>query len=1521
MSTFNPYNTATNTLASTASPSHYHSTPENIRSIFFTNLFLLGVQEYSSQQSEGLSFLPNHSLDLSKSRNDSQIPPGTASQPQQHILIDSHSYGVNVAKPLELHKHVFAKGHQSTKALEFVLWFLLTRLDKTQARERFKECWPILDRHDAREFRNVTFKWLDELRKEGCFGIGHNIRPSQGQTTGLGVFLPTIRRSYLDESIGERIEQLVLILSTYVLSRAIVREDIQSIQEEDKLIFDLISVLPETAVEEDTMLTELDSQIVTKSQLFIRDMVQQREIRRSWSSLSSEMAEKLHILNKELTKIEAERRTFLTYQPQLAERTNQLTLSELRVLEDRWIEKINTQWQPILTYVERRVGRKEVLQSLLDSDTGKGDSVLNGQAIHMDLPVTLRHLAENVVTKSYGDPKVDLNSILEIWKRSLQTLDGGEVKKVSNVENVVLQYKGSLEILSANHGHQLEKLQELKRRLGTRLKESSRRIDRLQREQKIKQQPYLRLLSTLPIDIQGGDLFGGTSSTSAKEINRDALTASKLISASLQPTPADKTLLNARLSAIKTQTRKSADRGRHRGLESNLNLSGIKDASNILQVRAPAVVSTRPTRSQPSDSISQVPAMKSQLLPKEPTVSKIPTATHKSSESEVAFSRSIIRPPPSILARVTKKPSNSATSIFTATNRILTPERPSIKPVPADLAMRGHLRGDEAGELYDAACDEIISSLSSDTPASMTPPRPKASTHMPSPHESDSRGKSYLISGTYKPTATGTITSGKFQSSFLASIFQGDEHSRRADKMKQNSQITSMPTDPERVNMSHTKAASVMADTTSNVPPATGATISSFQERLGISRKRRQSSEFLREHEEVHQPATESEVIQQKELFNIFNVDDNEVLRTPSKRRKVDSFSQHLSSHHSPFRFDIEVPTKGDGNRQSGFLGLSSIAKSPDTSPKKVMSSSKLTLNDLRALTPKPLKTSSTTLPIMFLHTPQRKQLFPMEASPVSKSFPSLNSPSASNVKSDGQLASPKLSLERSPFSSSIFSRFKAGVSLSLSDKSQLLTSDPLGLAARHQPGGEASLFSTSLTSKMGTISPKKTSIHRRPSRPLNTSAIRNLLSGDSSVVLDRLGSEGSKQPNSTTVIESQTKAKSDMSDSKNPDIPVNRSSSGNNKMAETPKAVLRGSVAASSSVDLNAKRNPWGRPPSWKPKSPRMIDMERRRQLDRAHRLAAKDVGPMESSLDALALSSMGSLKVSVYGRASVSVPSSLSPSFSSSSISSRSFQSDFGLGSSRLYGASLDEDIHRYNGLGGERGMEESKKNNDESDEDTRRFSPPPVSPIRKPHPNSLRSLSASTMSISSPGDAKAVLWQLKNSNSSVQQGTSTATIATTGSSGLSETKGSTTVTVASAVPPNRPFVTVKSTEGRHLSGSIAELSKAKKGQQQQSQEAAKRQFLEDAIQDEELIVGGDEEDETILNHALQPIFTIQEGTAGGSSNRSEVGQRGQRHLMRSVQSERRGVEECGGLFDEVMPDALDLDEALWENTELFS
>lgn len=170
---------------------------------------------------------------------------------------------------------------------------------------------------------------------------------------------------------------------------------------------------------------------------------------------------------------------FLVHQPHIADRTGLLSLEELRVLEDRWIEKINDQWRPILRSIELHVERKDILQALLDADSGSGSSVLDGKRLQKDdFSMILGHLTNH---DNHNGPSVDLVSILKTWKHSLLRLESGAKLKGNNSEASAAVTQGALENLSRSHAKQLVAIKGTRTRLENRLNEVTQRVERLKR--------------------------------------------------------------------------------------------------------------------------------------------------------------------------------------------------------------------------------------------------------------------------------------------------------------------------------------------------------------------------------------------------------------------------------------------------------------------------------------------------------------------------------------------------------------------------------------------------------------------------------------------------------------------------------------------------------------------------------------------------------------------------------------------------------------------------------------------------------------------------------------------------------------------------------------------------------------------------------------------------------------------------------------------------------------------------------
>ncbi|KAJ2226528.1 hypothetical protein EV180_002894 [Coemansia sp. RSA 518] len=103
-----------------------------------------------------------------------------------------------------LDARVFEHGVYHMKAFELILHFLFSHLDSTRFKREFFDSWPIGDARQAREFRSHAFKWLDELRRES---VEHD---------GMWPLDVPVRKSFVDESKGIRLEQVLWTLAAYV---------------------------------------------------------------------------------------------------------------------------------------------------------------------------------------------------------------------------------------------------------------------------------------------------------------------------------------------------------------------------------------------------------------------------------------------------------------------------------------------------------------------------------------------------------------------------------------------------------------------------------------------------------------------------------------------------------------------------------------------------------------------------------------------------------------------------------------------------------------------------------------------------------------------------------------------------------------------------------------------------------------------------------------------------------------------------------------------------------------------------------------------------------------------------------------------------------------------------------------------------------------------------------------------------------------------------------------------------------
>ncbi|KAG0021161.1 hypothetical protein BGZ81_009056 [Podila clonocystis] len=740
-----------------------------------------------------------------------------------------------------------------------------------------------------------------------------------------------------------------------------------------------------------------------------------------------------------------------------------------------------------------------------------------------------------------------------------------------------------------------------------------------------------------------------------------------------------------------------------------------------------------------------------------------------------------------------------------------------------------------------------------------------------------------MASRTDLKSSTIGSTASKRPSPFLASILRSRNGSKSvvAITPQETPTLTSSPTDSQ-------PSAVIPQETTltesASTPPRAVLPLAknTFSSRLGSSKKRRQSSDFPqlpRPPAATDSTRNGSELVIRKEMSNPFEDNEDDYMPgTPSKRRRMEATRPLLA-----------LETKEYARDNTLNLGTTLFSpKTPDSKLAKLSRFTGLTLHDLRDPTPKPSKTLDLSfgspldkpLPIMFLHTPQRKKLFEKKIALegiLSKS-PGL-SPPKSNPHSSNPL--PTTPTKTSMFGSSIFSRFNIGSAPDPREKAA--DRSPIKIQKPSAPDRQSINigFSPKSPTKPGNLLRRlslKTGESVEPPSVSASTTVGRMLSGNS-VTLDRVGhsvheTSGAgitEQPRTTFVT---------------PPKPHHPTATGT-KSTRVQVAEQRSTKATptsnpsshpSSGTSLSTP-SPWGRPPSWKPKSPRMIDMEKKRLAERAARLAKKS-GPVPLTMDSHSKQALGSLKVSVYGK-STNMISSMSSLSSRSTVSGRS--------SSSVFNKSLDT-------LPGDINILEEEDENDE-DDDTGRISPTAISPLKGSHLFSQSTFQpfSSMFSTRSSTFARSIA-QTKAPQTKTPPQSATRV---SGKLLMSELNHSTVES------HSRPMVSTAAATG---SSSDPQL------------EQERRRILDGPMEEFRSRHG---EDETVLNTALQSIFDGSSSSKQGS--RKAETPRGPQQLSDS-QGSAVGLhfdenDGSGGLFDEGMPDGLDLNEALWENTEVFS
>ncbi|CAB4395758.1 unnamed protein product [Rhizophagus irregularis] len=375
-------------------------------------------------------------------------------------------------------KDVFTKGPSSVKAMELIVWFLFNELDSTQTKDNFFECWPVTSLATSVKFRNIAYKWLEKLKKEGCLGYTDII----------------LRRSAFDECQGERFERVIMAFSNYVIRVSLDREYQNYCQ-----VFPInFKILKESAP--DLLKTILKVHIKIQTDKFITETQERLDCQERWKNLANILTDRLHDITERKNQLERDISEF--YKGKLVLETfDNLSIEQISLIRLQKLENVRLTWNLCLSWIKNNQNFIDSIEDIIYDRANKYR--LDGQELLLEVPDVMMTIWERFFQKEQINPcqggKKDLKSLLILWRFSLKTLIKNKYDKFKN-EDLSCTLNKLEGYLSAQQ-EQTRSLSSLKNLLRTRLNEINKSIRSLRED--------LRWPLTLGYDedIEGRKMF------------------------------------------------------------------------------------------------------------------------------------------------------------------------------------------------------------------------------------------------------------------------------------------------------------------------------------------------------------------------------------------------------------------------------------------------------------------------------------------------------------------------------------------------------------------------------------------------------------------------------------------------------------------------------------------------------------------------------------------------------------------------------------------------------------------------------------------------------------------------------------------------------------------------------------------------------------------------------------------------------------------------------------------------------
>ncbi|XP_049847932.1 uncharacterized protein LOC126304987 [Schistocerca gregaria] len=340
------------------------------------------------------------------------------------------------------------------KGMEGVLYFLLTKI-RPELKQEWRAIWPILDKKQAREFKESAHKVLLELEKQGCFPTA------------------TIRFFHLHSCSGEKFCHMVWNLSTHALcSQSPGAEACPKLRGVPPA-----SALNATQMEAQKRALGLGIYLTSMESLEVARRISESE--KVWKSTARELEEDYRRVQSELSLIRSKHREL-----------EKLLENEKGV---EHVEKdVESNWDSILDFFESTKAQRGMIKDVLNRKSST--IVIQGSQFCED------DCKDRNEPGSLGSGEVDLKAVLNRWIDSAHPLltELNRVYSLSSEskfewlkkkktepssasdQNALDQLLASLDGMLVQHGHHLNHTRSLIEQLELELASDDAIISRLE---------------------------------------------------------------------------------------------------------------------------------------------------------------------------------------------------------------------------------------------------------------------------------------------------------------------------------------------------------------------------------------------------------------------------------------------------------------------------------------------------------------------------------------------------------------------------------------------------------------------------------------------------------------------------------------------------------------------------------------------------------------------------------------------------------------------------------------------------------------------------------------------------------------------------------------------------------------------------------------------------------------------------------------------------------------------------------